>query len=306
MNDGSQIIRRFVVWWRHYPLGLYNNLSEHHLFLLAGGLSFSLFVCIVPLMLIIFSVLGSFAAKPSVIHEIEQFINRAIPYPDYATTIKEIVFTRLEEFSSFSTPAGWIGVVGLVFASTGLFSSMRTVLDTVYRVHRSGSVITGKLRDLALVVVVMITFLISILAVPSINVLKHFGENSQLIQSVSFSFVGEIIVWIGSFIIIWFSFYLLYLILPHRRMSQRTILVSSVTAAILWYLASQLFGYYISHFITLKKIYGTYTFLIVVAFWIYYTSMVFILGAEIGQLYREGKEKLKATLEGIHPGRDRF
>jgi len=63
----------------------------------------------------------------------------------------------------------------------------------------------------------------------------------------------------------------------------------------LWGTVQYLFGYYITNFITLKKVYGAYLFAIVVIFWIYYTSFVFILGAEIGQLYRERHEKLKGA-----------
>ena len=50
------------------------------------------------------------------------------------------------------------------------------------------------------------------------------------------------------------------------------------------------------HVATFKKIYGAYVAAIVVVFWIYYTAIVFIIGAEIGQLYRERREKHSAGL----------
>jgi uncharacterized BrkB/YihY/UPF0761 family membrane protein len=34
-------------------------------------------------------------------------------------------------------------------------------------------------------------------------------------------------------------------------------------------------------------VYGVYTFMIVAAFWVYYSGLVLILGAEIGQLSSE-------------------
>jgi len=37
----------------------------------------------------------------------------------------------------------------------------------------------------------------------------------------------------------------------------------------------------------MTRVYGAYTLLIAVVFWIYYSAVVFIVGAEIGQLYRE-------------------
>ena len=45
---------------KHYFGGLYDRTDRHHLFLLSGGLAFSLFVCIIPMTLIIFWLLGKF------------------------------------------------------------------------------------------------------------------------------------------------------------------------------------------------------------------------------------------------------
>ena len=49
----------------------------------------------------------------------------------------------------------------------------------------------------------------------------------------------------------------------------------------------QIFRYYIYDFSTIGKIYETYAFLVVVAFWIYYSSIVFIICAEIAKLYSD-------------------
>ncbi len=57
--------------------------------------------------------------------------------------------------------------------------------------------------------------------------------------------------------------------------------------AILWVTAKVLFGIYLSTFKTFSRIYGAYALGVVVAFWIYYTSAVFIIGAEIGKLFDE-------------------
>ena len=60
--------------------------------------------------------------------------------------------------------------------------------------------------------------------------------------------------------------------------------------SVLWLAAKELFGYYIGHIATLKHIYGIYTFLIIAAFWMYYSAFVLIVAAEIGQLYSERRD----------------
>jgi membrane protein len=82
-----------------------------------------------------------------------------------------------------------------------------------------------------------------------------------------------------------FSF--LYYFVPYQKVGKKVIVVSAFWAAVLWSIAAEAFGYYISNIASINRIYGAYALAVVVIFWIYYSSLVFIVGAEIGQLYRE-------------------
>jgi len=278
-------------WLAHYVGGLYNRIDEHHIFLLAGGLAFSLFTCILPMILIVFAVLGNLLNKPSISSEITMFIERVIPYEEYAIKIKNLVFSRVDEFIIFKNLAGLFGVAGLLFAASGLFSSMRTILNTIFKVSSQASILIGKLRDLGLVLLVVIYFLLSTTILPGLSISQELADKSGLLAKLNLEFLTEFVLQAFSLSLIFISFVFVYFAIPQSRLPIKAIVVSALTATILWYLAQQLFGYYITNFITLKRIYGAYFFLIVVAFWIYYTSLVFILGAEIGQLYRERAEK---------------
>jgi membrane protein len=276
----------------HFFGGLYTRADQHHIFLLSSGLAFSLFVCIVPLVLIIFSIVGNIVEKPSVVEDIELFIDRVIPYEDYATFVKEKVFARMEEFSLYKSIAGWIGFIGIFFAASGLFSAMRTTLNMVFRLRPSESVVMGKLRDFGLVLLVLIYFLISTAVLPALGLIGGYAKNYEFLNGALPGIVGQLAFWAVSFAIIFVAFSLIYWAIPQGRVPKRTVLVSALSAAILWELAKQLFGFYITHTITLKKVYGAYVFIVVVAFWVYYTGIVFILGAEIGQLISDWRRKL--------------
>ena len=134
--------------WQHYILGLYKRISLHNDFLLGGGLAFSLFICIVPLVLIIFSLLGHLLENISLQKQIDSFILTIIPYPDAADYIEKILFSRIEEFKSLKNIAGYIGIIGLLFASSGLFTSMRNILNIIFLSEKGQHAVIGKLRDL--------------------------------------------------------------------------------------------------------------------------------------------------------------
>ena len=82
---------------------------------------------------------------------------------------------------------------------------------------------------------------------------------------------------------------LMYVFVPERRTPLRVAVLSAVATAVLWSAAQYLFGVYIQHAVNLRRIYGAYLMAIAVVFWVYYSSLVFILGAEFGQLSRRRK-----------------
>jgi membrane protein len=281
--------KTYKEFFAYYFGGLYNRADDHHIFLLASGLAFSLFVCIVPLVLIIFSVLGVILERPSVADEITTFIDRAIPYKDYATFVKDKVFARVDEFRVFKNLAGVIGFVGLFIASSGLFSSMRTVLHLVYRRKSREPALIGKLRDFALVLMVLVYFLLTTAILPALEVVGGFAEKIAILESFRLGFMEDLALGAASFLIVYLAFFVLYWAIPHGKLPRRVTFVSAMTAAVLWEIAKQLFGAYITNVVTLKNVYGAYVLMVIVAFWVYYSAIVFILGAEVGQLFRERK-----------------
>lgn len=288
--------RTFRENWGHYVVGLFRKIDKHHVFLLAGGLSFSLFSCIVPLLLIIFAVLGTALEKLPVAAEINSMVDRIIPYPEYAASIKEFLFSRVDEFKVHKNIAGILGMVGILIASSGLFSSMRTVLNTIFGARPGGPIYMGKLRDLGLVALVLLYFLLSTTLLPAWGVFKELPRKIEFMSGIQVGFLLDYAIELGSFVVIFGVFFFIYYTIPQMKLPKRVVGVSALSAAFLWQLAEQLFGIYIAHAATLKRVYGAFTLLIVVALWIYYSSIVFIISAEIGQLYRERRRKLRLKI----------
>lgn len=285
-------IRDFLIY---YALGLYNRANDHHIFLLAGGLAFSLFVCILPLALVIFAAIGMILDVPNITRELSFFIDRVVPYQEYSRFVKDFIFMRLEDFRIHKNLAGIIGALGLLFAASGLFSSMRTALDLIYKVRGAGSIIINKLRDFLLILIVLLFILMITAILPAWAAIDSLAERVDILNFLRLGQFEDTLIRVVSFLIILGSFYVIYAGVPHRKKPRKALLLSAVAAAILWEVARSLFGFYIGHFASLKQIYGAYALMVVVASWIYYTSLVFILGAEIGQLFQERKEPVQTA-----------
>lgn len=272
---------------KHYFGGLYDRTDKHHVFLLSGGLAFSLFTCIIPLVLIIFWILGNFLSSEEVELQFINLINTVIPYDEYAEFTRQIIFRRVYEIVEFKNTAGLIGFVGLFFAASGFFSSMRTVLNKIFGTDTDINFFLGKLRDFLFIWLAILLFFFSTLALPILEVLRKISQSTSYLQIFNHPFFQQIYTILISFILILILMYLFYRVIPIKKIRRSSALVGAAWSSVLWVAAKILFGYYITNFQTWGRIYGTYTLLIVVAFWIYYTAAVFIIGAEIGKLFDE-------------------
>lgn len=275
-------IKEFV---KHYFGGLITRIDEHHVFLLSGGLAFSLFVCIIPFVLIIFWILGNFLSSGDVQIQLNGFIDTIIPYQNYADFIKSIISKRITEVVQFKNVAGFIGIIGLFFAASGFSSSIRTILNKVFCPNTDVNIVIGKLRDFALVLIAVLIFLIATLIFPFLEILRSAPKDIVFLQFFQLGIFQKIIATIISFTVIFVLYSTMYRFIPIRKLNRKSILVGAFWSTVMWEAAKQVFGYYIYHFGSIGRIYGTYAFLVVVAFWIYYSSVVFIIGAEIAKLH---------------------
>lgn len=277
----------FVRFVKHYFGGLYDRTDRNHLFLLSGGLAFSLFVCIVPMILIIFWLLGKFLNSVEVEQQIITLIDTIIPYDTYAQFVKNIIFDRVKEVVEYRNIAGWVGIIGLFFAASGFASSLRTILNKVNGTDIDINIFLGKLRDFLVIIIIVLIFLALILTLPILDFLISFAETTPYLQVFNQPIFHRVFTSSFSFFIMFLIFAFIYKFMPTAKIRKRSVAVGAIWAAIFWVGAKILFGMYLLNFTTFSRIYGAYALGIVVAFWIYYTAAVFILGAEIGKLFDE-------------------
>ena len=239
------------------------------------------------MVLIIFWLLGKFLNSVEVELQINNLIDTVIPYATYAQFVKEIIFQRVQEVVEYRNIAGWIGIVGLFFAASGFASSLRTVLNKINGTDIDINIFLGKLRDFLVIIVIVLVFLALILTLPILDFLISFAQSTPYLQVFNQPIFHKVFTSSFSFFVMFLIFLVLYKFMPTEKIRKRSVALGALWASLFWVGAKILFGMYLSHFTTFSRIYGAYALGIVVAFWIYYTSAVFMLGAEIGKLFDE-------------------
>jgi membrane protein len=80
-------------------------------------------------------------------------------------------------------------------------------------------------------------------------------------------------------------FYVLYALVPHWKINYKVVLFSSLVASIFFEALKYLFAVYVLKFANFGRIYGTYATIVISIFYIYYVSVIFVIGAELGEIY---------------------
>jgi membrane protein len=142
-----------------------------------------------------------------------------------------------------------------------------------------------------MVFLVLCFFLASITLLPLVEGIKDAAAAFQILRPFRMDVLQNLVFAAGSLGMIFATFYGLYTLVPYGKLPRSVKLVSALASALLWEAAEQGFGFYISHFDTMRRMYGTYSIVVVVAFWFYYASLTFIVGAEIGHLFGERRAR---------------
>ncbi|HEX7125517.1 MAG TPA: YihY/virulence factor BrkB family protein [Thermodesulfobacteriota bacterium] len=258
---------------------VYDKLGRDNVFFMAAGLAFSVVTTLIPLLVLLFAAVGyALASSDTATREVMGAIQRFLPFAS-----EEIVGSLLAVVQSRAT-IGAIGLLGLIWVSTGVVSSIRTVLNTVFEVPETRSLVAGKIFDVVMVFVLGIFFLLSIGFTTVFAVVQEFGVDVLRAIGLRTDWVAPTVALGGALVVNVLMFTLLYTTAPARGLPILPALAGGTVTAVLFEVAKQAFRVYIdlARQGTLGPASGSLGALVLLLIWVYYSALVFILGAEAG------------------------
>ncbi|MDO9116573.1 MAG: YihY/virulence factor BrkB family protein [Nitrospira sp.] len=246
---------------------------------LASGLAFSLLLYMIPLALLAISILGyTVLESQEALEEVQSVIRQFLPRSEqiFAEHVGAIVADR-----------GLLGIVGFIsflLFSTMVFGSIRHALNIVFQAGPARSFLRGTAHDLLMMAfcVGLLIVAIGLASVETIigNLGEHvpwagalWGQGMQVLHQVIATMLG------GSLILG------LYRFSPVKTLKLGSLGVGAGVAVVLFWFARQGFAWYV-HFaqasIALYGALGAFLFFFV---WLYYVSVVFLVGAEAGWVF---------------------
>jgi membrane protein len=272
-----------------FVIRVWNKAGQDDIFFLAGAIAYNVLVGAVPFLLMLIAAFGF--VFPAMVEDPQQ---AAVSYVLEFLPASGVVvnFTRgfIDEIIAGRAQAGLIGLLLFIWFSTRLIGSLRSVLREVFDLQEERGIIEGKIFDAIMVLILGTLFLANTGIAIAMEAIQTYGV--RLLRLEDFEEVRTLqalYAQLLAFAFIFLMFALMYRYLPARRIPWRVALVAAGFTSAVWELFKAAFAWYVANFADYTTTYGALATLIILVFWIYYSSVVFILGGQVGHVYDLGR-----------------
>jgi membrane protein len=258
------------IFWR-----IYQNIPEHRILAIAAGVTFYALLAIFPGVAALVALYGLFA-DPSTISQ--HLADLSSVLPSGAIDVIGDQLKRLTEQGN--ARLGFAFLLGLaisVWSANAGVKALFDALNIVYGEREKRSFLTLNAISLAFTCGALLFILLALAALvvlPLITDLLGFGEGAQWL--IALGKLPALLLAIGVMIAI------IYRYGPSRETVQwRWLTWGSAFAAIGWLVVSVIFSWYAAHFGSYNKTYGSMGAVIGLMTWMWLSSIVILLGAEL-------------------------
>ena len=284
----------------YYTKGVFKQFAQKRISLFGQAIAFKTLVTSIPVVLLLFGILGLVVKDPAALQFFVAVVGEAVPA--YLDGIEMLLINLADFGQSFTL----IGLTGFLVSAASLFHTIHTALSEIFLspsrpARKLLQRLTFNVRMVIQIGVFFIlsfalTFLVQAVGAASIEWLQAFGLDTIWLQDGlrrTIRFLGILVPFLITFGMI-FQF---YYFIPTLRPLKRSALYGAGIATFFWEIAKTLFTFYatnVNHFgwyqdqLTPSSSVGsTIGFFLALLVWVYFSSMILLLGAVFVHLHEE-------------------
>ncbi len=241
--------------------------------MLAGAISYFSMMALVPLCLFLITIFGYILGH---YHGFYEFLLKKLThfFPDITSGIvKEL--GKLMTFKGLGT----FSVVLYGVLSLQVFSSVESALNRIFKTKQRRTFLWSVILSLVIITFLISMLLISFIAtslVPLLLTMRDVFPNLR---------IGMITVYLIRYIIpffmVLFTITVMYIFFPKARVKMSHALAGSFFSTVFLEIAKHIFTWYVGAVINFGTIYGPLTAFVLFLLWMFYSSCIFLIGAEI-------------------------
>jgi membrane protein len=210
-----------------------------------------------------------------------------------ASLPKEIadgVDTAIEDAGPPASATGAIALAGLIWAASGMMSSIRSAFRAVWGSEADRPYLRGKLLDVVLVLgaglLVVTAFglslVVQVITQASSDIVEELGGGESATSGL-----GSIAQLASSLMLTFLAFALLYRVVPPVPVKLRDVVPGAILAAVGVHLASAGFSIYLDRFGGFNDVYGPLGTILAFLLLVYIAAAVLLLGACVAAAWPE-------------------
>lgn len=278
---------------------LVKSIIQNDFYGMAAEMGFMLVVGIFPFMLFLMAIFGWLGTR-SYLDSILRVLSNIMP-----NQAMNLLKSVLEETMIFNhgTLIAIVGIIMTIVLSTNGIAVILKGLNRAYKVEETRNFIYTRILSFLMVFVnVLVLFLtINIIIFGKVIIMffvEHFGMSTKLAVTIL------TLRWPVSFLALYVMAFLMYYVLPDLKgkesFKRKSALPGTVFFTTFWLLGSWGFSVYVNNLSTYNLVYGTIGAFFILMIWLYYTSILLLVGGEINsQVYNSLTQRSSEIMEEI-------
>ncbi len=254
----------------------YNGIKKGDISTRAAALAFNFFLAIFPAVIFFFTLIPYIP-----IHNFQDnllnLLREFIPMQTYEA-VQETLFDIIKR------PRGGLLSVGFLLAMFFATNSVNSMIDAFNKTYYTVETRSAFKQRMISIFLVFVLAILVILAIGLITfgpiVINWIEEIGLLTDWLTLNLIGAA-KWIITIALLFFAFSVLYYFAPTVKHRYRFITAGSTLATILFIATSIGFNYYVNNFASYNTLYGSIGTLIIFMLWLYFNSMIILLGWEL-------------------------
>jgi membrane protein len=286
------------------------EIGEDHLAAFAGNLTYKGLFALFPFFVFMLSLLGLFGA-PDLLDNLLEQARAVLPEEAFSLLEDQLVGIAESRAQSAFTIGAVVSLLLALWGVSGAFRSMMEAMNVMYEVEEARPF--WKVYGMS----IFLSLGIAALLLAALALVVFGPEIGGAIADVVglgyvFEVVWNIAKWPVLIGVVLFAFALVYYFAPDVEQRFRYVSPGSIMAVVMWLLFSLLFRLYVETFGSFGETFGSFAGIIVLMLYIYYTSFIILVGAEMNQVIEEhvpegkneGEKTLNTEQQSSQPERD--
>lgn len=259
----------------------------------SAALAFYTVLTMAPLIVLMVSLLATLGwdLQAQLLNEVENLMGS-----EAASVLQSIVMSANDR-PDLSSSSGWIAGLILIFSVSVIFAQLQNTLNIIFAtpgrdkkemtmIQEMRAFLRRRLLSFGMVVSFIFITIVSLAASAALAFVVDNDSESLILRIFSFS---------TNLVVFTVLFSAIFKILPDRKIGLKNSLVCGFITSLFFIFGKALIGLYLGK-TAVGSAYGAAGALVVLLIWLYYSSFIVFIGAEISSLFLMKKDEKNASL----------